>query len=489
MDILSYLSELIQTRKSVGILGLGTVYKKKSPGRYDAETHSFIPPSFTLDFTPEVKEEVLLAAYISKSRNVSVDTATYFINDFSSAVLQQLNDHQQASLGTLGKLFRTDDQLRFEPADKLNYGFDFFGLPTVKAEREDVAQEIILETPNVEEPEQRLSSGYEIEEVQEEPATEESTKNIQEAESLAAQEAAATIGSADQASDTWNETNNVTPESVSSAETLPVAQEPLLPETPVHPVQETIPVQEKDPKKDEQQLRAEIEALNFYRSNSPVTKTTVHESEEVIWHIKDTLPAMATPPATLPADSVYEPQEEEVKKRSPLLTIIIVVFILALIVVGTYLLKPELFSQFIGKTPVSSSKTIAPAIQPVVTDSLTSSSTPKQDSLKKPAATKSAAKDSAKTVAVKPIVPVQVKDTVITYEIIGASMHDQKEADNFIAQMKKSGIEAKVVTNMAGKRLKMSIATLKDEKSAQLELDRLSKKLKIPGIYIYRNKQ
>ena len=55
--------------------------------------------------------------------------------------------------------------------------------------------------------------------------------------------------------------------------------------------------------------------------------------------------------------------------------------------------------------------------------------------------------------------------------------------------MKKSGIDAKVVTNMSGRRLKMSIATLKDEKTAKEELQRLSKKLKIEGIYIYRNKQ
>ena len=93
-------------------------------------------------------------------------------------------------------------------------------------------------------------------------------------------------------------------------------------------------------------------------------------------------------------------------------------------------------------------------------------------------------------IAVVPVVsPITVKDSVITYEVIGASMHDQKEADNFIALMKRSGITAKVVTNMAGKRLKMSIATLKDEKSAKLEVERLTEKLKIPGIYIYRNKQ
>jgi hypothetical protein len=117
------------------------------------------------------------------------------------------------------------------------------------------------------------------------------------------------------------------------------------------------------------------------------------------------------------------------------------------------------------------------------TDSVaTTDSTLKEDTLKQTPAVK---KD---TQAVIPVVK-PTADTAVVYEIIGASMHDQKEADGFIAQMKKSGITAKVVTNMAGRRLKMSIATLKDEESAKREMERLSKKLKIPGIYIYRNKQ
>ncbi|WP_448635674.1 HU domain-containing protein [Pedobacter panaciterrae] len=66
MDILSYLTELIKTRKEVGISGLGTFYKKKSPGRYDVETHSFLPPSYTLAFAEENRESQSLIAYISK---------------------------------------------------------------------------------------------------------------------------------------------------------------------------------------------------------------------------------------------------------------------------------------------------------------------------------------------------------------------------------------------------------------------------------------
>ena len=65
MDILLYLSELLETRKTVGIVGLGTLYKKKSPGKYDAEKHAFIPPSYSLAFSSEIKEQEELANFIS----------------------------------------------------------------------------------------------------------------------------------------------------------------------------------------------------------------------------------------------------------------------------------------------------------------------------------------------------------------------------------------------------------------------------------------
>lgn len=136
MDILSYLSELIQTRKEVGIPGLGTLYKKKLPGRYDAETHSFLPPSYTLSFTEEVKEDVLLAEFISKKRNVSADTANYFIDEFSAALNKSLTADQQAELPGIGKLKQQNGQLIFVPAPGLNTGTDFFGLPPVKADME-----------------------------------------------------------------------------------------------------------------------------------------------------------------------------------------------------------------------------------------------------------------------------------------------------------------------------------------------------------------
>jgi len=414
MDILSYLSELIQTRKAVGVSGLGTVYKKKLPGRYDAETHSFIPPSYTIDFTPEIKEEIILAEFISKKSNVSNDIANYFIDEFSNGILQQLNDHQEANFGDLGKLYKADDELRFEPSEKLNYGFDFYGLPIVKAEQEPSAEEIMPETPSVEE---------HIEHI-EEPV--------------------------------------IAPVQEPAIETVVPDHENFIPDSPILP------------RKDEKQLRAEIEALNFYRSKSPVAKTTTPEQEEVIWNIKD------NPKTTEPAqfynknEEVYTPEEEEeVTKTTPLyIKIILGLLILVIMMIIAYMVKPEWFNGIIANNSFNTPKTEQPVKQPIQV---------RYKSV--PATAQPIKKDSVIQNA------VNATDTATVYEVMAASMHNQREANKFIEQMKKSGINAKVVTNMSGRKLKISIATLKDNESAKIELERLTRKLKIPGMYIYKNKQ
>jgi hypothetical protein len=568
MDILSYLSELIQTRKAVGVSGLGTVYKKKLPGRYDAETHSFVPPSYTIDFTPEVKEEIILAEFISKKRNVSIDTANYFIDEFSTGILQQLNNQQHADFGELGKLYKADDEFRFEPAEKLNYGFDFYGLPVVKAEQEPSAEEIMPETPSVEEnqsnsEEEIVPAVVPVEEEDEVPAeeipgtSEEETPATSEEETPATSEEALPFETPvvpDQIETPEEEVTLAEEEDKAPAEEVPViipietvvphVEEPVVPEEKeVTPVQEITPVQEDQlitpaevpathteepvtpsetttapvvtpvqepiietvvphqenfiperpdqPRKDEKQLRAEIEALNFYRSKSPVAKATITEQEEVIWNIKDNTKTTEPAPFYNKNEEIYNPEEEEEQpKTTPLyLKIILGILILVIMMIVAYIVKPEWFSGILANSPFATPKTEVPVKRPIQERYKSDSITALADTIKTttnvtPSAPATAKKDSVakKTIA-------SARDTAVVYEIIGASMHDQKEADRFIELMKRSGITAKVVTNMSGKRLKMSIATLKDEESAKLELEKLSKKLKIPGIYIYKNKQ
>ncbi|CAH0317931.1 hypothetical protein SRABI27_05105 [Pedobacter sp. Bi27] len=148
MDILSYLLELLQQRKEVGITGLGTFYKKKYPGRYDKEKQTFLPPGYTLQFSAEVTEENALANFISAKTNISDDDARNHIAQFVEEVNQKLELDHEAELQNTGRLFFTEQGLGFEPVKNMNYGSEFYGLPSLA---ETVIEEIKTDLPQQEE--------------------------------------------------------------------------------------------------------------------------------------------------------------------------------------------------------------------------------------------------------------------------------------------------------------------------------------------------
>ncbi|MDQ0964609.1 nucleoid DNA-binding protein [Flavobacterium sp. W4I14] len=148
MDILSYLLELLQQRKEVGITGLGTFYKKKYPGRYDKEKQTFLPPGYTLQFSAEVTEEDALANFISAKTNINNDDARNHIAQFVEEVNQKLELDHEAELQNTGRLFFTEQGLGFEPVKNMNYGSEFYGLPSLA---ETAIEEIETDSPQQEE--------------------------------------------------------------------------------------------------------------------------------------------------------------------------------------------------------------------------------------------------------------------------------------------------------------------------------------------------
>lgn len=134
----------------VGIAGLGTLYKKKSPGRYDAEKHAFVPPSYQLAFTSEIKESEELATYISEDRHISIDSANYFINEFADKILAQLADHQEALLPSIGLLKVADNELILVPEENGQVSHETYGLPTVADINPATAEEETTATPEEE---------------------------------------------------------------------------------------------------------------------------------------------------------------------------------------------------------------------------------------------------------------------------------------------------------------------------------------------------
>ena len=131
MDVKSYLLELIATQKIIGINFFGTLYKKKIPGRYDSETHSFLPPKYEVNFSTELREDETLANFISEKKNIAVESANYYINEFVENIQAQLAGHQQADFSPFGELKLIDGQILFEPSKTFEISFDFYGLPNV----------------------------------------------------------------------------------------------------------------------------------------------------------------------------------------------------------------------------------------------------------------------------------------------------------------------------------------------------------------------
>lgn len=161
MDILLYLTELLNSHKTIGIDGLGTLYKRKSPGKYDAEKHSFIPPNFLIEFTTEVKDPKWLALQISEKKNISVESASYDIATFVEKIHAQLAEQQEVDLPGLGKLQLVNDDIIFLANKENNFGFEFYGLPTLpevsetgklqnrtESNLEEITQENVLEEEN-----------------------------------------------------------------------------------------------------------------------------------------------------------------------------------------------------------------------------------------------------------------------------------------------------------------------------------------------------
>jgi len=168
MDILLYITELLQSRKTIGIVGLGTLYKKKSPGKYDTEKHAFVPPTYALAFTTELKEQEELANFISEKRNITAESANYYISEFADKIQAQLAEQQQADLEPLGKLQLVNGEIILIAEQNSNFSFEFYGLPTLNeltkkdiTPVDEVAKEI--ETPAPE----TIASEIQTEEVME----------------------------------------------------------------------------------------------------------------------------------------------------------------------------------------------------------------------------------------------------------------------------------------------------------------------------------
>lgn len=422
MEILQYIAELVQSQREIGITGLGTIYKKKSPGRFDAATRSFLPPSYTIAFKEEIADQEGFSNHLASTENISIDSANNEIAEFVASVKQQLSQYGQADFKPLGTLKREEGQLVLDANQDYDPNLAFFGLSKVQGESINAEEQEVNEPEPINQVEEVTSAP----EVTEEHQVLETPGQVEE---LAEQEE-------------------------KEQEPISEFQEPEI-VVQVDPAEEIIII---DNILEEENPGNETHEPQLMEVQQPVVENSIN----------------------------YTIQEQPEAKKPDSLLLKVVLSVLTLVVLGilAYLFYPK--SPEPENKPavvaIDSAKLRKDSLEKVAATRALQDSSALQDSLNtpKPLPAASAAQDTLAKVAA---------DTATTYEIIGASVLNQKEADWFITQMKRNGIKAKVVKNIPGKRLKMSIATLHDEQTAKSERDRLEKKLDIKGIYIYRNKK
>lgn len=481
MDILAYLVELLQQRKQVSVTDLGTFFKKKFPGRYDKETQSFLPPSYALQFTAKVESEQELPDYVAKTRNISVESASYYIAQFVNDIQQKLETEHEAELENLGRLYFTEHEgLSFEASKNINYGSEFYGLPAlaetvsddskpeVPADDEKVFDEIAeapatIQVADIKEEKQPVIENIELDEVRDDlkntlKKTEHGSENSTDVPEFIREQHTA-----------HPNRFGHTPEDEEAVKAI------------THPeveVPESVLVQhEHHPERFGHTPEAEVE----------VEKTYLHLEEETNQNEK----VVAAPDFIQEQHAEYpnrfghdplqdEPYREEEKPIWP--KVVIVLFALLLIGVILYFIKPEWFRQQVSETkstPIAIIDT-----QKVAIDSLKL----KKDSIAKTDSTLKANQvgvmkttDTAKArVAVTKPVTAAGKPM---FHVIAVSYKTEAAAQQYIKKVKKIGLNA-TIANMEGTRKKVSIASFDTKEEAERQKDILQKRLKGEGFYV-----
>ncbi len=449
MDISSYLKILLKTQKKVGIPGLGTIYKQKVAGRYDSDTHIFIPPRYELYFTREILESSLLRDYICKKRSISPESADYFISGLTEDISTQIELNNQGSLGDLGTITKQDDHWIIQSKGNDSVDFGFYGLPAINESLQEQSNESFKSLTHPSKENEHKIESEPLAAVQESPSPSQSETEQQ------------SLDKDDQ--EIFEEISEYPATDYSS----PVQEIPYV-ETDVAEIESDAVEQNR--------LLQEIETSEASVEGDDIPYSLVEETKEEnrpqeiiesgtanIWHF-DRVNYSTT-------DKNNAETSDTAKRRLANWQKLLIIFAgLAALLAALYLIKPSIFKttpKKVIKTGVVKSSPIPKIVAP---DSI-----PKIDTLKAIALTIDTLKD---------IVSV---DSATTWEIMCASL-TKKEVKQYIAEMKARGYTAKAIPGMPGKRIKISIATFSNEKSAKEGREILVKKLKNKDLYIYQNK-
>ncbi|AVR44879.1 SPOR domain-containing protein [Christiangramia fulva] len=149
MNIASYIQDLLYRYECVVLPGFGAFLSQKQSAYIDEKTGQFFPPKKLISFNRQLlRNDGLLANYISEVQGVSYEAATNMVREFVYDLEISLEKGEKTEIGHIGKLYLDEeDKLQFEPNNSINflthsYGLSNFGVTELQREiyKKEVAQ-------------------------------------------------------------------------------------------------------------------------------------------------------------------------------------------------------------------------------------------------------------------------------------------------------------------------------------------------------------
>ena len=134
MQLSKYISDLLYRYECVIIPNFGGFVSNTVPSKRNIENHQFTPPTKTISFNVNLQQnDGLLINHVAKSLNVSFENAA---NMVQSTVENWQNSVQENPLllNNIGQFTLKNEQLVFEPLNKINYLTSAFGLSDISAD-------------------------------------------------------------------------------------------------------------------------------------------------------------------------------------------------------------------------------------------------------------------------------------------------------------------------------------------------------------------
>lgn len=135
MDLAVYIGELLRQHGSLSVPGLGRFSQVSKEGYYAENEGRFYPPHHETGFEEQAAADETLANYLSSRKNISVNSAKYFIDKYVNQ-LKQNAAADEVSMDQLGWMGLVDGRLQFRPnTAATTFEGDFFGLPSIQVNK------------------------------------------------------------------------------------------------------------------------------------------------------------------------------------------------------------------------------------------------------------------------------------------------------------------------------------------------------------------